>query len=124
MKKVLVLALVAVMVFGLVACGGSGAANLDGTWTVKSINDMSVADYAAETGAEEEALMSTWEISGSKASVEGNGATAEYDLELKANGAEVLMDGEVFMSMTLANDELSYSMAMGDVEVTVVLEKN
>ena len=50
LKKVLALMLVAVMAVGLVGCGEISYDDITGDWTTKTVNDMSIDDYAASLG--------------------------------------------------------------------------
>ncbi len=132
-KGILLVVLSFILVFAFTACGPS-VVNLDGTWVLTTIDDMSLEDaaayYSEQFGTEvtAETLSSEWEISGTNATTTGVTGSAELTLELKSDGAEATAVIDSSFTFSLKYDEeaqtLTYQADSGLGEInTYVLEK-
>ena len=112
MKKIVSAVLVFVMMLSLAGCGISYD-DIKGDWTAKTINGMTIDEYAASLG-----------VDPSQATVNVN-ITED---ERRSDGIEVKMEGkdEIYMSMAYDKDKktLTYKLDLGNGQtMEVVLEK-
>lgn len=118
MKKIVSLTLVVVMAFALVACGAK-ALDMDkiaGLWGMDTINGTPFEDWCAENGLDPEVSNSMWTIRKDGVSVEGNGQKVDYEIDVKQDGFEVMVEGKIFMSVKYDEkaDTLSYAVKTPD----------
>ena len=129
MKKVLALMLVAVMAVGLVGCGEISYDYIIGDWTTKTVNDMSIDDYAASVGVSPAQVATNMTITDDDKIVATSAtASQNYVYERKADGIEVKEEGKddiLFSMMYDTNAKtFSYKLDIGNGQtMTIVLEK-
>ena len=129
MKKVLALMLVAVMAVGLVGCGEISYDDITGDWTTKTVNDMSIDDYAASVGVSPAQVATNMTITDDDKIVATSAtASQNYVYERKADGIEVKEEGKddiLFSMMYDTNAKtFSYKLDIGNGQtMTIVLEK-
>lgn len=129
MKKVLALMLVAVMAVGLVGCGEISYEDITGDWTTKTVNDMSVDDYAASLGVSPAQVATNMTITDDDKIVATSVAASQnYVYERKADGIEVKEEGKDDILFSMAYDSnaktFSYKLDLGNSQtMTIVLEK-
>lgn len=129
MKKVLALMLVAVMAVGLVGCGEISYDDITGDWTTKTVNGMSVDDYAASLGVSPAQVATNMTITDDDKIVATSAtASQNYVYERKADGIEVKEEGKDDILFSMAYDTnaktFSYKLDIGNGQtMTIVLEK-
>ena len=129
MKKVLALMLVAVMAVGLVGCGEISYDDITGDWTTKTVNGMSIDDYAASVGVSPAQVTTNMTITDDDKIVVTNvTASQNYVYERKADGIEVKEEGKDDILFSMAYDTnaktFSYKLDTGNGQtMTIVLEK-
>ena len=129
MKKVLALMLVAVMAVGLVGCGEISYDDITGDWTTKTVNDMSIDDYAASLGVSPAQVATNMTITDDDKIVATSAtASQNYVYERKADGIEVKEEGKDDILFSMAYDTnaktFSYKLDIGNGQtMTIVLEK-
>ena len=129
MKKVLALMLVAVMAVGLVGCGEISYDDITGDWTTKTVNGMSIDDYAASVGVSPAQVTTNMTITDDdKIVVTSATASQNYVYERKADGIEVKEEGKDDILFSMAYDTnaktFSYKLDIGNGQtMTIVLEK-
>lgn len=129
MKKVLALMLVAVMAVGLVGCGEISYDDITGDWTTKTVNDMSIDDYAASVGVSPAQVATNMTITDDDKIVATSAtASQNYVYERKADGIEVKEEGKDDILFSMAYDTnaktFSYKLDIGNGQtMTIVLEK-
>lgn len=129
MKKVLALMLVAVMAVGLVGCGEISYDDITGDWTTKTVNDMSIDDYAASLGVSPAQVATNMTITDDDKIVATSAtASQNYVYERKADGIEVKEEGKDDILFSMAYDTnaktFSYKLDTGNGQtMTIVLEK-
>lgn len=129
MKKVLALMLVAVMAVGLVGCGEISYDDITGDWTTKTVNDMSIDDYAASLGVSPAQVTTNMTITDDDKIVATSAtASQNYVYERKADGIEVKEEGKDDILFSMAYDTnaktFSYKLDIGNGQtMTIVLEK-
>lgn len=129
MKKVLALMLVAVMAVGLVGCGEISYDDITGDWTTKTVNGMSVDDYATSLGVSPAQVVTNMTITDDDKIVVTNvTASQNYVYERKADGIEVKEEGKDDILFSMAYDTnaktFSYKLDTGNGQtMTIVLEK-
>lgn len=129
MKKVLALMLVAVMAVGLVGCGEISYDDITGDWTTKTVNDMSVDDYATSLGVSPAQVATNMTITDDDKIVATSAtASQNYVYERKADGIEVKEEGKDDILFSMAYDTnaktFSYKLDTGNGQtMTIVLEK-
>ncbi len=129
MKKVtkkIALMLVAAMVMGLCLVGcGSVQKDVDGDWTLESINGTAVAEWAESQGMNLAAASLNANIKDGKATITNYAGSQTYDIEYKSNGVEVKQDGNLQFSMEYNKDAqtLSYKVNINGTEFSYVLKK-
>ena len=137
MKKIVSAVLVFVMMLSLAGCGISYD-DIKGDWTAKTINGMTIDEYAASLGVDPSQITVTGNLveGGSTVNiteddkmtmVTANGET-KFDYERRSDGIEVKMEGkdEIYMSMAYDKDKktLTYKLDLGNGQtMEVVLEK-
>ena len=129
MKKVLALMLVAVMAVGLVGCGEISYDDITGDWTTKTVNGMSIDDYAASVGVSPAQVTTNMTLTDDeKIVVTSATASQNYVYERKADGIEVKEEGKDDILFSMAYDTnaktFSYKLDIGNGQtMTIVLEK-
>lgn len=129
MKKVLALMLVAVMAVGLVGCGEISYDDITGDWTTKTVNGMSVDDYATSLGVSPAQVATNMTITDDDKIVATSAtASQNYVYERKADGIEVKEEGKDDILFSMAYDTnaktFSYKLDIGNGQtMTIVLEK-
>lgn len=129
LKKVLALMLVAVMAVGLVGCGEISYDDITGDWTTKTVNDMSIDDYAASVGVSPAQVATNMTITDDDKIVATSAtASQNYVYERKADGIEVKEEGKDDILFSMAYDTnaktFSYKLDIGNGQtMTIVLEK-
>ena len=129
MKKVLALMLVAVMAVGLVGCGEISYDDITGDWTTKTVNGMSIDDYAASVGVSPAQVATNMTITDDDKIVATSAtASQNYVYERKADGIEVKEEGKDDILFSMAYDTnaktFSYKLDIGNGQtMTIVLEK-
>ena len=129
LKKVLALMLVAVMAVGLVGCGEISYDDITGDWTTKTVNDMSVDDYATSLGVSPAQVATNMTITDDDKIVATSAtASQNYVYERKADGIEVKEEGKDDILFSMAYDTnaktFSYKLDIGNGQtMTIVLEK-
>lgn len=129
MKKVLALMLVAVMAVGLVGCGEISYDDITGDWTTKTVNGMSVDDYATSLGVSPTQVATNMTITDDDKIVATSAtASQNYVYERKADGIEVKEEGKDDILFSMAYDTnaktFSYKLDIGNGQtMTIVLEK-
>ena len=129
LKKVLALMLVAVMAVGLVGCGEISYDDITGDWTTKTVNDMSIDDYAASVGVSPAQVTTNMTITDDDKIVATSAtASQNYVYERKADGIEVKEEGKDDILFSMAYDTnaktFSYKLDIGNGQtMTIVLEK-
>ncbi|MDY3910036.1 MAG: hypothetical protein SOZ48_09935 [Eubacterium sp.] len=129
LKKVLALMLVAVMAVGLVGCGEISYDDITGDWTTKTVNDMSIDDYAASLGVSPAQVTTNMTITDDDKIVATSAtASQNYVYERKADGIEVKEEGKDDILFSMAYDTnaktFSYKLDIGNGQtMTIVLEK-
>lgn len=129
LKKVLALMLVAVMAVGLVGCGEISYDDITGDWTTKTVNDMSVDDYATSLGVSPAQVATNMTITDDDKIVATSAtASQNYVYERKADGIEVKEEGKDDILFSMAYDTnaktFSYKLDTGNGQtMTIVLEK-
>lgn len=129
MKKVLALMLVAVMAVGLVGCGEISYDDITGDWTTKTVNGMSVDDYATSLGVSPAQVVTNMTITDDDKIVATSAtASQNYVYERKADGIEVKEEGKDDILFSMAYDTnaktFSYKLDTGNGQtMTIVLEK-
>lgn len=129
MKKVLALMLVVVMAVGLVGCGEISYDDITGDWTTKTVNDMSIDDYAASVGVLPAQVATNMTITDDDKIVATSAtASQNYVYERKADGIEVKEEGKDDILFSMAYDTnaktFSYKLDIGNGQtMTIVLEK-
>ena len=129
-RLVSVLMLVMVAAFALTACGGLDMNKIKGDWTVSTINGMSPAEFAASVGTPEFAGCTNYTITdktfeSSNIALDGTTQGTSLPISVKANGFEVLQDGQVFMSVAYDDkaDTLSFGADIGGTQLNTVLKR-
>ena len=128
MKKIVSAVLVFVMMLSLAGCGISYD-DIKGDWTAKTINGMTIDEYAASLGVDPSQATVNVNITedDKMTMVTANGET-KFDYERRSDGIEVKMEGkdEIYMSMAYDKDKktLTYKLDLGNGQtMEVVLEK-
>ena len=128
MKKIVSAVLVFVMMLSLAGCGISYD-DIKGYWTAKTINGMTIDEYAASLGVDPSQATVNVNITedDKMTMVTANGET-KFDYERRSDGIEVKMEGkdEIYMSMAYDKDKktLTYKLDLGNGQtMEVVLEK-
>ena len=127
-KKVLALVLVlALACVGLVGCGAIDINDIKGEWTLDTINDQSLSDFAASLGSDENLLFVNWTINEDKTITTTNAvASGKLTMELKSNGFEASEEGsENKFSVEYNKDAgtLTYKVEEGGTVNTCVMKK-
>ena len=110
----------------LVGCGAIAIEDIKGDWTIDTINGMSLADYAASVGMDEDTCALNWTISDDKKLTTTNAVgSTTLDMELKSNGFEVMENGKLAFSVEFNKDAgtLTYSVDANGNKVTTVMKK-
>ena len=106
MKKIVSAVLVFVMMLSLAGCGISYD-DIKGDWTAKTINGMTIDEYAASLGVDPSQATVNVNITedDKMTMVTANGET-KFDYERRSDGIEVKMEGkdEIYMSMAYDKD--------------------
>ncbi len=126
MKKIIALALTLIMSLVLVACSnGSEGTTLDGTWSISTIGDMSLEDYAASYGVTADQVQTTYVFDGDTVSVT-NALTGTFEAEAQEteNGVDVVVNG-VTSSLTFDGDTLVFESqdAEGNTIETILVKE-
>ena len=127
-KKVMALVLVlALACVGLVGCGAIDINDIKGDWTLDTINDQSLSDFAASLGTDENLLFVNWTINEDKTVTTTNAvASGKLTMELKSNGFEASEEGsENKFSVEYNKDAgtLTYKIEEGGTVNTCVMKK-
>ena len=126
MKKIVSAVLVFVMMLSLAGCGISYD-DIKGDWTAKTINGMTIDEYAASLGVDPSQATVNVNITedDKMTMVTANGET-KFDYERRSDGIEVKMEGkdEIYMSMAYDKDKktLTYKLDLekGKADMTPV----
>ena len=129
MKKVFSLVVAAIMAMSvmlLTACGLDKDA-VKGDWKLKSINDKSLTDYAAELGTTEDQVWQNLTVNDDKATTENlTGGEGSYDIEWGKDGF-ILKTGDVAGDVGYVYDAdaktLTAKYNIGGTEYKYVFEK-
>ena len=128
MKKIVSAVLVFVMMLSLAGCGISYD-DIKGDWTAKTINGMTIDEYAASLGVDpSQATVNVNITEDDTLTITSTNGSQKFDYERRSNGIELKEEGkdEIYMSMTYDKDKktLTYKMDLGNGQtMEVVLEK-
>ena len=128
MKKIVSAVLVFVMMLSLAGCGISYD-DINGDWTAKTINGMTIDEYAASLGVDpSQATVNVNITEDDTLTITSTNGSQKFDYERRSNGIELKEEGkdEIYMSMTYDKDKktLTYKMDLGNGQtMEVVLEK-
>lgn len=128
MKKIVSAVLVFVMMLSLAGCGISYD-DIKGDWTAKTINGMTVDEYAASLGIDpSQATVNVNITEDDKITITNSSMESKYVYQRRSNGLEVKEEGkdEVYMTMLYDKDKktLTYKVDPGNGQtLEVVLEK-
>ncbi len=126
-KKIATLVLVlAFACVGLVGCGAISIDEIKGDWTLDTINDKSLSDYASELGMSEDMLFVNWTINDDKTITTTNlTGEGKISMELKSNGFEGKDDSGAEFSVEYNKDAgtLTYKLDPGTGVMTCVMKK-
>lgn len=128
MKKIVSAVLVFVMMLSLAGCGISYD-DIKGDWTAKTINGMTIDEYAASLGVDpSQATVNVNITEDDTLTITSTNGSQKFDYERRSNGIELKEEGkdEIYMSMTYDEDKktLTYKMDLGNGQtMEVVLEK-
>ena len=128
MKKVVSAVLVFVMMLSLAGCGISYD-DIKGDWTPKTINGMTVDEYAASLSVDPSLVTVNVNITeDDKLTITNANNQTKYDYVRRSNGLEVKEEGkdEVYMTMLYDEDKktLTYKVDLGNGQTEeYVLEK-
>lgn len=128
MKKIVSVVLVFVMMLSLAGCGISYD-DIKGDWTAKTINGMTIDEYAASLGVDpSQATVNVNITEDDTLTITSTNGSQKFDYERRSNGIELKEEGkdEIYMSMTYDKDKktLTYKMDLGNGQtMEVVLEK-
>lgn len=129
MKKAMVLATAAVMMFSMAGCGEISYDDITGDWTVKTIDGKAIEEYAAAAGVDKAQVTSNMTITDDDKLVTANATdTGNYVYERMSDGLVVKEEGSDKVLFTLQYDAdaktLSYQLDLGTgTQVPVVMEK-
>lgn len=129
MKKIVSAVLVFVMMLSLAGCGAISYDDIKGDWTAKTINGMTVDEYAASLGIDpSQATVNVNITEDDKITITNSSMESKYVYERRADGIEVKEEGkdEVYMGMVYDKDKktLTYKVNAGNGQMLeVVLEK-
>ena len=128
MKKIVSAVLVFVMMLSLAGCGISYD-DIKGDWTPKTINGMTVDEYAASLSVDPSLVTVNVNITeDDKLTITNANNETKYDYVRRSNGLEVKEEGkdEVYMTMLYDEDKktLTYKVDLGNGQTEeYVLEK-
>lgn len=128
MKKIVSAVLVFVMMLSLAGCGISYD-DIKGDWTAKTINGMTVDEYAASLSVDPSLVTVNVNITeDDKLTITNANNETKYDYVRRSNGLEVKEEGkdEVYMTMLYDEDKktLTYKVDLGNGQMQeYVLEK-
>ena len=128
MKKIVSAVLVFVMMLSLAGCGISYD-DIKGDWTAKTINGMTVDEYAASLSVDPSLVTVNVNITeDDKLTITNANHETKYDYVRRSNGIEVKEEGkdEVYMTMLYDEDKktLTYKVDLGNGQkMEFVLEK-
>ena len=128
MKKIVSAVLVFVMMLSLAGCGISYD-DIKGDWTAKTINGMTVDEYAASLSVDPSLVTVNVNITeDDKLTITNANNETKYDYVRRSNGLEVKEEGkdEVYMTMLYDEDKktLTYKVDLGNGQkMEFVLEK-
>lgn len=128
MKKIVSAVLVFVMMLSLAGCGISYD-DIKGDWTAKTINGMTVDEYAASLSTDPSMVTVNVNITeDDKLTITNANHETKYDYQRRSNGIEVKEEGkdEVYMTMLYDEDKktLTYKVDLGNGQTEeYVLEK-
>lgn len=128
MKKIVSAVLVFVMMLSLAGCGISYD-DIKGDWTPKTINGMTVDEYAASLSTDPSMVTVNVNITeDDKLTITNANNETKYDYVRRSNGLEVKEEGkdEVYMTMLYDEDKktLTYKVDLGNGQMQeYVLEK-
>lgn len=128
MKKIVSAVLVFVMMLSLAGCGISYD-DIKGDWTAKTINGMTVDEYAASLSVDPSLVTVNVNITeDDKLTITNANHATKYDYVRRSNGLEVKEEGkdEVYMTMLYDKDKktLTYKVDLGNGQkMEFVLEK-
>lgn len=116
------------MMLSLAGCGISYD-DIKGDWTAKTINGMTIDEYAASLGVDpSQATVNVNITEDDTLTITSTNGSQKFDYERRSNGIELKEEGkdEIYMSMTYDKDKktLTYKMDLGNGQtMEVVLEK-
>ena len=123
MKKLVATLLLLVMTLAMTACGTLDINKIKGDWTLSSVGDQTIEEYAESLGATAESCYINWTVSDNSFTSTNYAVSDTYDIELKANGFEAMKNGMIVMSVVYKNDTLCYSVDYGNGPVEHVFVK-
>lgn len=128
MKKIIALVAAVVMMFSLVGCGEISYDDITGDWTTKTVDGMTVEEYAASLGVDISQAATNMTIKDDDTIVSTSSAASQtLTYERRSNGIEVKEQGKdtILMSMTYDKDAktFSYEVDLGGTKMKIVMEK-
>ena len=120
MKMIVAIIMAMAMTLCLTACSSLDINKVKGDWTLSTVNDKTVEEYAAELGTDAYLVVVNATVTDKEYISENAEAKASYPISVKTDGFEVLASegGDIMMSVRYdsAKDTLAYSV---DIEGTV-----
>lgn len=121
--------LITALVFSIASCG-LDVKKITGDWTVETLNGKTIAECAAESGYPEYFYAQNYTFT--EKTVVGTGcatgsiqSTPTYDLTVRADGVEVIQDGNVIFSFVYdeKNDKLTMGLDNNGVKYSYVYKR-
>ena len=121
--------LITALVFSIASCGFD-VKKITGDWTVETLNGKTTAECAEEAGMPEYIYAQNYTFT--EKTVVGTGcatgsiqSTPAYDLTVRANGVEVIQDGNVIFSFVYdeKNDKLTMGLDNNGVKYSYVYKR-